>query len=93
MLLIPPWAKEGLKIQLLYMCRGAGSNRRPHPLQGYALPTELPRQNANFKPEGLNSPPSIQKYSENSTYLAGCCVKGMNAETSVEKVENSSRIV
>ena len=27
-----------------FMCRGAGSNRRPHPLQGYALPTELPRQ-------------------------------------------------
>lgn len=26
------------------LCRGPGSNRRPHPLQGYALPTELPRR-------------------------------------------------
>ena len=33
------------------MCQGAGSNRRPHPLQGYALPTELPWQveNQNVK--------------------------------------------
>ena len=27
------------------LCRGAGSNRRPHALQAHALPTELPRQN------------------------------------------------
>lgn len=26
------------------MCLGAGSNRRPLPLQGNALPTELPKQ-------------------------------------------------
>lgn len=24
------------------LCQGADSNRRPHPLQGHALPTELP---------------------------------------------------
>ncbi len=29
---------------IFILCRGPGSNRRPHPLQGYALPTELPRQ-------------------------------------------------
>ena len=29
---------------LCYLCLGAGSNRRPLPLQGNALPTELPKQ-------------------------------------------------
>ncbi len=28
--------------KLTLLCQGPGSNRRPHPLQGYALPTELP---------------------------------------------------
>ncbi len=32
------------QMRFFVLCRGAGSNRRPHPLQGYALPTELPRQ-------------------------------------------------
>ncbi len=33
-----------IKISHIYFwCRGRDSNSRPHPLQGYALPTELPR--------------------------------------------------
>ncbi len=31
--------------RVVYLCLGAGSNRRPLALQANALPTELPKQN------------------------------------------------
>ena len=35
-------------VRLLLLCLGPGSNRRPFPLQGNALPTELPKQLGNY---------------------------------------------
>lgn len=32
----------------MYVCLGAGSNCRPFPLQGNALPTELPKQPVDY---------------------------------------------